>query len=435
MNVIIRLRNIINDCVKRNGAHYQTFGILGLFLFPVFYYVTAHYQVANQGNFSLRVVGALICLPLALHQYWPKNWRVWLPIYWYIVLLYCLPFFFTVIILENRTANPTWLIGLPFLLLWLMLVVDGLSFIILFTLGTILGFIVVDLDNQIQFYISRTDYLIILIQFLILIGITMYIMKTNQNFKEVQNKTLAIKPIAAGIAHEIRTPLASISAGANGIKNYLPILVEGYQQAKQHNLSVGFIREIHIKQLNETLDKVVRETLYANTIIDMMLIQVNHSLLQPKLFYNLAIVECVSAALNRYPFIADSREKLITWDTRNDFIFYGDKMLFIHVIFNLIKNAIYYIAVANKGHIYIWLENHDETNSLHFKDTGSGIAENVIEHIFTNFYTTNPNGSGIGLAFCKSVIESMGGKIRCDSVDQEYTEFVITLPKVKADPN
>jgi len=100
-----------------------------------------------------------------------------------------------------------------------------------------------------------------------------------------------------------------------------------------------------------------------------------------------------------------------------------------HVLFNLLKNALYYIEAANKGEIYIRAEKTPDANILHFKDTGKGMASSMMPYVFERFYSKTQHGTGIGLAFCKSVIESFGGKISCESVEGEHTTFILEFPK------
>jgi signal transduction histidine kinase len=109
----------------------------------------------------------------------------------------------------------------------------------------------------------------------------------------------------------------------------------------------------------------------------------------------------------------------------------GDDILFTHVLFNLLKNALYYIRAASKGEISIWCEQNEKFNILHFKDTGLGMDKEVLEHIFERFFTRTRHGSGVGLAFCKLVMQSFGGDIICDSVKGEYTDFTLSFPKIK----
>ena len=114
---------------------------------------------------------------------------------------------------------------------------------------------------------------------------------------------------------------------------------------------------------------------------------------------------------------------------KSDFSFKGDELLMIHLLFNLLKNALYYIKVAGKGDIHIWCDQNEKHNILHFKDTGQGIAKKDLPHIFERFFTKTPHGTGIGLAFCKMVMNSLGGDITCSSHEKEFAEFTLLFPK------
>jgi signal transduction histidine kinase len=63
-------------------------------------------------------------------------------------------------------------------------------------------------------------------------------------------------------------------------------------------------------------------------------------------------------------------------------------------------------------------------------DDGPGIPSAIRRHIFSRFYTTatNGQGAGIGLSFCKMVMESIGGEIQCESREGEYTTFRLIFP-------
>lgn len=68
-------------------------------------------------------------------------------------------------------------------------------------------------------------------------------------------------------------------------------------------------------------------------------------------------------------------------------------------------------------------------NILIFKDTGKGISKENISHIFRKFYSRTKYGTGIGLSFCKMVMESLGGEIKCKSQEGKFTEFRLCFPK------
>ncbi len=106
----------------------------------------------------------------------------------------------------------------------------------------------------------------------------------------------------------------------------------------------------------------------------------------------------------------------------------------VHVLFNLLKNALFHIAKAGKGEIFIHLNQTPDSNELIFRDTSEGIPPDVLPHIFTHFYSWSADtaiGAGIGLAFCRSVMSSFGGSINCESQLGEYTEFTLTFPHEK----
>ena len=72
-----------------------------------------------------------------------------------------------------------------------------------------------------------------------------------------------------------------------------------------------------------------------------------------------------------------------------------------------------------------------ENNEIHFKDTGTGISSQILPHIFDSFFTTESSiGTGVGLAFSKMVMHSHHGEIDCLSKEGEYTEFILSFPKL-----
>ncbi|ARG98815.1 histidine kinase [Legionella micdadei] len=101
-----------------------------------------------------------------------------------------------------------------------------------------------------------------------------------------------------------------------------------------------------------------------------------------------------------------------------------------HVLFNLLKNALYVIATAQKGEITIWTEKRDKFNTLYFKDSAIGMSSQQLSKLFNHFYTTTFMGTGIGLSFCKLVMNRFGGDIRCDAKEGCYTQFLLSFPAI-----
>ncbi|MGA2655125.1 MAG: PAS domain-containing protein [Gammaproteobacteria bacterium] len=243
----------------------------------------------------------------------------------------------------------------------------------------------------------------------------------------IEEREATTKLIAASMAHELRTPLSTIEVGLEAMTHIFPGLLETYQMAKQSGMQVPFINPMQLKAFSNIVKNSKMEARSALSVIDMLLVTTNTSAIDTSKFKTLSMGQCLADALHRYP-LHEDETKLIHWK-KCDFNFLGDDILFTHVIFNLLKNALYYLKAANKGEIFIWCEQTEKFNILHFKDTGFGMDKEVLDHIFERFFTRTRHGSGVGLAFCKLVMKSFGGDITCDSVKGEFTDFTLTFPR------
>ena len=142
--------------------------------------------------------------------------------------------------------------------------------------------------------------------------------------------------------------------------------------------------------------------------------------------------ECISDAVRRYPFNNKTERNLLFTSTEIEFYIHAPKLLIVHVLFNLIKNGLYYVQRNGSGTIEIRTCILGDVNYIVVHDTGPGIPLENQGQIFDRFYTTTDSGqgAGIGLSFCKIVMESIGGQIVCESVEGEYTTFKLRFPKL-----
>ncbi len=248
-----------------------------------------------------------------------------------------------------------------------------------------------------------------------------------------EEKMEAMKMLAASIAHELRTPLAAIKAQGSVIQILLPTLIKAYHLALEADMLQKPLRNSQVEFLEHLPEELNRITSSANVFIDMLLTKVNFESLKEKSIQliRLQAKKALMDALNHYP-LDDYSAGLLKVDYKNSFDFMGDDVLFQHVIFNLLKNAIYYVrSTGRPGEIKIWFEQQKNQNILHFKDTGKGINKESLPNIFNSFYSRSRHGTGVGLAFCKMIVESFGGAITCDSVEDKYTHFMLSFPKVE----
>lgn len=237
--------------------------------------------------------------------------------------------------------------------------------------------------------------------------------------------------LAGTIAHEMRTPLAAIRIQATGISRYLPTLLEGYRLAVENKLMEARISDGHLGILSDMSGRIADEVHKSNVMIDMMLASTSMERPENIAFESYFVGACIGEALERYPFEAGEKER-ISVAVETDFQFRGSNTLLVFVLFNLLKNAIYALKASGKGNIHISAKTANGRNLLCVTDTGPGIPKNVLPHIFESFYSTKrkSGGTGIGLTFCKKVMAAFNGSIKCDSIEGEYTTFVLEFPAV-----
>jgi signal transduction histidine kinase len=213
---------------------------------------------------------------------------------------------------------------------------------------------------------------------------------------------------------EVQT-IATLSSNiAHEVKNYLA--------------AINICAELSEMQLSKIM-KTVRS---ADYLISNLLLQIKGIVTgEPsrKDFKRYSMARDINEAIEQYPFKEGERE-LITLDIVKDFEYEGNSVLTSHILYNLLKNALRAIMNADKGTIEIKLEVGVEFNKLIFRDTATGVAKEFLPKMFKLFESqaTAQGGTGVGLAFCKNIMTSYGGDISCDSVEEKYTEFVLSFP-------
>ena len=107
------------------------------------------------------------------------------------------------------------------------------------------------------------------------------------------------------------------------------------------------------------------------------------------------------------------------------------------VILNLFNNAFYAVNESKKQQpgtyeptVSVSTKKIDGHISLHVKDNGNGIPQNIVDKIFQPFFTTKPTGegTGLGLSLAYDIIKAHGGELKVQSKEGEGSEFVIQLP-------
>jgi signal transduction histidine kinase len=218
--------------------------------------------------------------------------------------------------------------------------------------------------------------------------------------------------MAAGLAHEIRNPLA-------GMKVSIEVLLS----------------ELNIEERDkEVLSKVIEQIRNIELMMKNLINYARPVAAQPVRFNVNKILEKTIYFIEKHPSFTsgDPRKRLIREldETLPEIV--GDPQQLQQVFLNLLLNAA--DAVPDGGAITVRTVHDKEakTVSVVLRDTGKGIPAELMEKIFQPFFTTKGKGTGLGLAVSKRIVEEHGGGIAVSNNVSGGATFAITLP-VKAE--
>ncbi len=216
---------------------------------------------------------------------------------------------------------------------------------------------------------------------------------------ELKERLTALGEMSAGIAHELRNPMAVIAG-------YLSLLAK-----KQDDAGHAVIRDIQA------------EIVGMNRIISDLLTFARPTLLNrsPLNMKNL-LESCLETVLQARVGQGDIKIYLKLDDVQASV----DEGLMRQALLNILQNALE--AMPEGGALTVGSHQGREL-MITIQDTGAGITPENIKKIFLPFFTTREKGVGMGLALSHKVITAHGGRIDVASREREGTLFTITLPK------
>ena len=208
--------------------------------------------------------------------------------------------------------------------------------------------------------------------------------------------------IAAGLAHEIRNPLAGIAGVIDVAARDLPgssparaVIQDVRQEISQINHIVGDLLQtarphppdIRRSELNVTVE---------------------HSVMLAR---QQALSKPIEIVLQKNPDLPGVEH---------------DSDQIHQVLLNLLLNSIQ--AIDGPGRIIVELERHEDQVAISVSDTGRGISATDLPNIFRPFYTTKGNGTGLGLSLARRIVEEHQGRIEVASSVGKGTKFTVLLP-------
>jgi two-component system, NtrC family, sensor kinase len=223
---------------------------------------------------------------------------------------------------------------------------------------------------------------------------------------ERADRLASIGEMAAGIAHEIKNPLAGISAAVTIIKDDMPA----------DDSRAAILGEV-IEQVKR-LDKTVNDLLFFGkpSLPELTCVDIN------------TILKTTLKFASQHRGIVNIERRI---ELQPDLPpVYADDKQMQQVFLNILLNA--FQAMPSGGVLGITssltLRNDIEYVRVDISDTGSGIPPQILEKIFTPFFTTKAQGTGLGLPICNKLVNLHKGKIRVTSDDTAGTVFTVELP-------
>jgi signal transduction histidine kinase len=107
---------------------------------------------------------------------------------------------------------------------------------------------------------------------------------------------------------------------------------------------------------------------------------------------------------------------------------FADKDQMVRTFNNLIKNALQAIPEERQGRIVITVDQLENNVRIRISDNGTGISDDKRMTIFVPYFTTKSNGTGLGLAMVKSILENINSNISFTSIENEGTIFELRFP-------
>jgi len=225
------------------------------------------------------------------------------------------------------------------------------------------------------------------------------------------DRLAGIGQVAASIAHEVKQPICATITNA---------------QAALHWLDR---KPPELEEVRQTLNTIVKDGNRASEVIDRIRALIKKAPPRKDRFeingairevIELTHTEVVKNAISQKTELADCL-----------LIVQGDRVQLQQVILNLIINAIEAMSGVSEGTRELLIgTGKDGTRSVLVRigDSGPGLAAETLERLFEPFYTTKPNGLGLGLSICRSIVEAHGGRLWVTTNMPHGAIFQLTLP-------
>ncbi|MCG9595797.1 hybrid sensor histidine kinase/response regulator [Vibrio sp. Isolate25] len=396
-------------------------GWMGLLGFPTYYYVWSYLFPQPYENLALRLLCSALFAVIAFRHSLPKYLQKYMPQYYLVSIAFCLPCFFSFMMFMNQWSTIWAMSFMASIFLHILLVHQTRLMLLQAVFSLLIAFFAVygfDFSYAIEQIVW--PYIPIFL-FTYVFGNLFYF----RNQVEHESKVSIAKSFGAGIAHEMRNPLSALKASFDVLSSLLPD-----DKSKYSDFYPMSHQELTIaREVLSDADEVIQ---YGNETIDLLLTSIDENRVSTSTFKKQSLKRVIEDSLASFAYKSSKDKQSVQFHCEEDAAFFGSDTLIKYALYNLLKNAFYYQS-GEDFRINIELRCYEKYNVMTFRDNGVGIAPDVLENIFKDFYTFGKSGSyGLGLPFCRKVMQAVGGKISCQSVLNEWTEFTLTFPKYQS---
>ena len=224
-------------------------------------------------------------------------------------------------------------------------------------------------------------------------------------------RVMTVGELTASIAHEVNQPLAAIVTNGNACLRWLGGVKPNFPEARQ------------------AVERIIKDSYRASEVISRIRTLVKKAPPRnDRVDLNEVILEVLALAQNQ---ARRSRVELKRELADNLPAVNGDRVQLQQVILNLVVNGMESIATSRNGERELSIStSKDESNNLVVvvRDSGHGLDAANLERVFDAFFTTKPEGMGMGLAISRTIIESHGGRLWATSNSPHGAVFQFTLP-------
>jgi PAS domain S-box-containing protein len=244
--------------------------------------------------------------------------------------------------------------------------------------------------------------------------------ESERRYREVEmelahaNRVATMGQLSASIAHEVSQPIAAAVTSAQAALRWLGARSPDLEEARR---AVG---------------RIVKEGDRASDIIGRIRALVKKAPPRKDDFeINEAIREVI--ALTRGEVVKNS-VSVKTQLAEGLPLIQGDRVQLQQVILNLIINAVEGMSGVSEGARELLISTAKAASDgavVAVRDSGPGLAPEILERVFEAFYTTKPGGLGMGLSICRSIVETHGGQVWASSNDGPGTTFQFSLPSAR----